>query len=76
MSNKIEVQTLITTGSKKLSDQEKSTIRRFIDRNVVSFDSIANSIGVVLIGIEQLQLLILDFESTFENTFSYLSFIL
>ena len=42
MSNKVEVKKLIT-ACEGLNEEEKSTLRRFLDRSVVGIDSMTNN---------------------------------
>ena len=57
MSNKVEVKNLITTCA-GLSEEEKSTLRSFLDRNIIGIDSMTNNGN--LIEIPDLKLVISD----------------
>lgn len=57
MSNKIEVKRLIT-ACQGLNEVEKTSLRRLLDQDVVSFDSVA--INGTLISIPELRLVISD----------------
>lgn len=58
MSNKVEVKKLIT-ACEGLSEKEKSSLRRFLDRNIVGIDSMMTNNGT-LIEISELKLVISD----------------
>ena len=58
MSNKVEVKKLIT-ACEGLNEEEKSTLRRFLDRSIVGIDSMTNN--GKLIEISDLKLVISDY---------------